>query len=118
MIVRINNQCPGNSNPTCRSNHFDIAVPGFDWSGASVSNVCQKPRNCDPHVNSGACAHGSIASCDCNSVSSSKRLQEGCRVFKGLHWGNNPEVSMEKVSCPGRQHFLYKNETETETVMV
>merc|ERR1712048_1177839 len=38
MIVRVNNQCPGSSNPACREAHFDIAVPGFDNLQYSVNN--------------------------------------------------------------------------------
>jgi len=113
MIVRINNQCPGNSNPSCRSPHFDIAVPGFDYSAASVSNVCQtNPRNCDPGVNSEVCAHGPISACNCNAVSGDPVLQNGCRVFQQLAWGDNPTVSMQATGCPGSEHFVDSNFTQ------
>lgn len=110
MIVKVNNQCPGQYNPSCTGPHFDIAVPGFDWGPASVSNVCQTaPRNCDPGVNSGVCSHGSISSCNCNSVSSDGVLQEGCRQFQQLAWGDNPDVQMQEMSCPNMEHILATN---------
>jgi len=112
MIVRINNQCPGNSNPVCKSAHFDVAVPGFDYSGASVSNVCQTPpRNCDPSVNSAVCAHGAISSCNCNAVGSDYVLQQGCRLFQQLPWGDNPSVQYSSIGCPGYEHFVDMNTT-------
>lgn len=112
MIVKVNNQCPGQYNPTCKAAHFDIAVPGFDFGPASVSNVCQtSPRNCDPGVNSGVCSHGSISSCNCNAVSGDGVLQEGCRIFQRLPWGDNPQVSMVETGCPGAEHFVESNAT-------
>jgi len=110
MIVKVNNQCPGQYNPTCTGPHFDIAVPGFDYGPATVSNVCQtSPRNCDPGVNSGVCAYGAISSCNCNAVSSDPVLQQGCRLFQQLPWGDNPQVQMQETGCPGAAHFLASN---------
>jgi len=112
MIVKINNQCPGQYNPSCTGPHFDIAVPGFDYGPSSVSNVCQtSPRNCDPGVNSGVCAHGAISDCNCNSVGSDSVLQTGCRLFQQLAWGDNPTVQMQETSCPGAENFLDFNMT-------
>jgi hypothetical protein len=112
MIVKINNQCPGSSNPTCRGNHFDVAVPGFDYGPASQSNVCQTaPQNCDPSVNSGVCANGAIDACDCSSVGSDPLLQEGCRLFQALPWGDNPDVQFEETSCPSSADVFATNFT-------
>merc|ERR1712226_1545918 len=103
---------PRTVQPNLYAPHFDIAVPGFDWGPASVSNVCQtSPRNCDPGVNSGICSHGSIGACNCNSVSSDPVLQQGCRLFQQLPWGDNPNVQMQDTSCPGAEHFLAMNGT-------
>merc|ERR1712048_1337987 len=112
MIVRVNNQCPGNSNPACREAHFDIAVPGFDNLQFSVNNQCNiPPHNCDPAIKSDLCAHGSIENCDCDSVSSDPVVSEGCRLFKGLAsaWGDNPTVTYQQVACPSAEHFVQSN---------
>lgn len=116
MVVRVNNQCPGGSNPACREPHFDIAVPGFDNLQYSVNNQCNvPPHNCDPAIRSDACAHGSIGSCNCDAVSSDPVVSTGCKLFQGLAWGDNPRVSTQKVACPSAEHFVKDN---TSSVVV
>jgi hypothetical protein len=110
MIVRVNNQCPGSGNPACREAHFDIAVPGFDNLQYSVNNQCNHaPHNCDPAINSDLCSHTSIESCDCSRVSTDPVVAEGCRLFQGLKWGDNPRVTYQKVACPASEHFIPSN---------
>merc|ERR1712151_1422112 len=98
MVVRVNNQCPGATNAACREPHFDIAVPGFDNLQYSVNNQCNvPPHNCDPGILSDHCVHVALENCDCDQVSSDPVVSEGCKLYKGLNWGDNPRVSYEKV---------------------
>jgi len=101
LVLQVNNLCPGNSNPSCRRDHFDIAVPGFDWNDASVSNTC---RQNDPALlyrgNEQACMRSPVKSCNCDAVSSDPVLVEGCKLFVELGW-DNQEVEYTEVNCPG-----------------
>jgi len=119
MVTEVNNQCPGNSNPTCKSAHFDISAPGYDYAGASVSNCCGDGKGCDTRIyGSHHCSGIPIASCDCNAVSSDQRARDGCNVFKNSGWGDNPQVSYKQVSCPSAEHFLDFNTTGGTSVVV
>ena len=43
IVVKGTNFCP-DGNPSCENgkSHFDIAAPGFDFPGASISDTCSK----------------------------------------------------------------------------
>jgi hypothetical protein len=102
VIVKVNNWCPCQYNPSCCSDHFDIAVPGFDWAAGSVSNVCQQS---DPTINYAGghqqCQNWYLGGppCDCSSVSTDPVLQKGCSLFMSLQW-DNPSVQYQEVTCP------------------
>jgi hypothetical protein len=105
LILQANNLCPGSSNPSCTRDHFDIAVPGFDWNAASVSNTC---RQTDPQVlyngNEQPCMRSPVKSCNCDRVSSDPVLVEGCKLFVELGW-DNQEVEYQQVACPGSSNL-------------
>lgn len=43
VVLKGTNFCPdGNSSCAGGKKHFDIAAPGFDFSGSSISNTCSK----------------------------------------------------------------------------
>jgi len=103
IVVKVNNWCPCQYNPSCCSDHFDITVPGFDWAAGSVSNVCsQKDKSINyvgspPHQ---VCQNWYLGQpCNCKSVSSDPLLQAGCNLFLSLKW-DNPSVDYQEVACP------------------
>lgn len=102
FVVKVDNWCPCDSNPSCCEPHFDIAVPGMDYAAASASNVCQQK---DPSIRYDkgrqACSHWpweDNSDC-CNSVSTDDQLNQACRLFVGTGW-NNPRVAYAETSCP------------------
>lgn len=100
LIVQVNNWCP-EGNAVCNGKrHFDIAVPGFDWNEASISNTCKQADKSILYYNGEqACMRSAVKSCNCARVSSDKRLVEGCRLFVELGW-NNQAVDYAPVACP------------------
>lgn len=100
MVVKIDNWCPCNGNPVCCQDHFDLAVPGFDWAAASQSNVCQqKDSSIDYSTGHQRCQNWPSEGCDCNHVSSDSRLNSACSLFIGWNC-NNCQVSYKEVACP------------------
>lgn len=104
LILKGTNFCPPvNSQCSGDKKHFDIAAPGFDWVGASLSNSCAE-REPDQLNGFESCGTWMIDSsnpnenCNCNDFTNSI-LRDGCENFKGLHW-DNPQVSYEEVECP------------------
>ena len=100
LILKATNYCPPD-NPSCANGaaHFDIAAPGFDYPGNSISNGCNSllPNDHAMHVPQ-TCAYWPNKGCDCNAISD-PTLREGCHNFLSLGW-NNPTVSYEEVGCP------------------
>lgn len=100
VVVKVDNWCPCNGNPACCQDHFDLAVPGFDYAAASQSNVCQKvDSSIDYSRGKQQCQNWPQESCNCNAVSSDSRLNSACSIFLGLNW-NNPQVSYKEIACP------------------
>lgn len=104
LVLKATNFCPP-ANQACSNGraHFDIAAPGFDFSGASLSNTCSAV---EPSESNGfsSCGNWMISSsdpnqnCDC-SLFSSHVLRAGCENFLSLGW-NNVDVAYEEVTCP------------------
>lgn len=104
LVLKGTNFCPP-ANAACSGGkaHFDIAAPGFDFAGASLSNSCTTR---EPSELSGfqSCGNWMISSqdpnqnCDCNDFSNSV-LRDGCENFKSLYW-DNPTVEYVEISCP------------------
>ena len=94
----------------CEGPHFDIAAPGFDHRGVSLSNNCEKLFGGGAAGKFFACEGWPASTCNCN-VFRDRTLREGCQNFLSLGW-NNVEVRYEKVSCPNelsRQNCWEKN---------
>jgi len=104
LVLKASNYCPP-ENLSCSGDkaHFDIAAPGFDFRGASKSNVCSS-REQDEEAGFKSCEFWMINSgdpnelCDCSSFSNPV-LENGCENFRTLYW-NNPQVEYEEVTCP------------------
>eukprot|EP00592_Proboscia_alata_P028205 CAMPEP_0194444154 /NCGR_PEP_ID=MMETSP0176-20130528/127106_1 /TAXON_ID=216777 /ORGANISM="Proboscia alata, Strain PI-D3" /LENGTH=1107 /DNA_ID=CAMNT_0039270487 /DNA_START=26 /DNA_END=3349 /DNA_ORIENTATION=+ len=104
LVLKGTNYCPTNAQH-CELGkaHFDIAAPGFDWVGASLSNSC-KEREPDQVGGFEACGTWMINSqnpnqnCDCESFTDPV-LRAGCENFRSLYW-DNPSVYYEEVTCP------------------
>ncbi|CAB9522802.1 expressed unknown protein [Seminavis robusta] len=104
VVVKATNFCPP-ANPACSNGaiHFDLAAPGFDFAGNSISNTCED-REPDEKAGFAACGGWMIDSqdpnegCDCNTFNNAV-LRDGCENFKSLQW-NNPSVQYEEVDCP------------------
>ncbi len=100
IVLKGTNYCPP-ANPSCNNQpHFDIAAPGFDYPGASISNTCTKV---EPNIQAlhppQVCAYWSSGSCNCDALQD-HTLVEGCKNFLTLQW-NNPNVYYEELSeCP------------------
>lgn len=103
LVLKATNYCPP-SNSACNGRaHFDIAAPGFDFAGASLSNTCSvvEPNEIQGFT---SCGNWMIRSsdptenCDC-SLFVSDVLRAGCENFLSLRW-NNVDVSYEEVNCP------------------
>jgi len=110
VVVKVDNWCPCNSNPSCCRDHFDLAVPGTDYAPSSASNVCQQKdssmnyakgrQNCSkwPWVDNSSC---------CNNVSSDQQLNAACKLFtETIDW-DNVEVNYNQVSCPYEEMDAY-----------
>jgi hypothetical protein len=104
LVLRGVNTCPAgnyqceNSNP-----HFDIAAPGFDWAGSSISNSCSlvEPGELDGFTSCGTWMIESSnpeSNCDCTRFNDPV-LQAGCQNFRSLYW-DNPAVTYEVTDCP------------------
>ena len=107
IILKGTNFCPP-SNVACSNGkvHFDIAAPGFDYLGNSLSNTCTQV---EPNEVAGftSCSNwmisnnnpNDITTCDCTKFIN-PTLRNGCFNFKSLYW-NNPIVEYEELSeCP------------------
>ena len=104
IVLKAANLCP-EGNPKCSGNkvHFDIAAPGFDFTPASLMNVCpsRDPGNAQGFA---ACEGWMIYSqnpdqnCDCSKFNDPV-LEAGCTNFRNLNW-DNPDVQYEAVACP------------------
>jgi len=110
MVVKVDNWCPCNSNPSCCRDHFDLAVPGTDYAPSSASNVCQQSdRSIDYSKGRQQCSHWpweDNSSC-CNSVSSDQQLNAACRLFtEVLNW-DNPDVQYTATGCPYEEMEAY-----------
>jgi len=99
IVLKIANLCPeGNSVCSGGKVHFDIAAPGFDFAGTSLSNTCNS-RNVDEAFGFNLCGNTWPAQ-DCNcGVFNDPVLEAGCNNFKSLNW-DNVQVSYERVVCP------------------
>lgn len=102
IVVKVDNWCPCNSNPSCCSPHFDLAVPGMDYAASSASNVCQqRDGSMDYSKGRQACSHWPYednSGC-CSHVSSDGQLNQACALFVATGW-DNPTVNYKAVSCP------------------
>eukprot|EP00551_Chaetoceros_affinis_P006935 CAMPEP_0203683208 /NCGR_PEP_ID=MMETSP0090-20130426/47400_1 /ASSEMBLY_ACC=CAM_ASM_001088 /TAXON_ID=426623 /ORGANISM="Chaetoceros affinis, Strain CCMP159" /LENGTH=721 /DNA_ID=CAMNT_0050552337 /DNA_START=1352 /DNA_END=3517 /DNA_ORIENTATION=- len=98
LVLKSANFCP-DGNPLCKAGpHFDIAAPGFDVRGASLSNNCEKLFGGTNAEKFFACEKWPGRGCDCD-VFSDRTLREGCQNFLSLGW-DNVQVRYERVSCP------------------
>ena len=105
LVLRAANFCPPGNAPCENGNaHFDIAAPGFDYDGASLSNTCSRLESAEAD-GFGSCGRWMIDSpdpaqnCDCDLFNNDV-LKAGCNNFRSLKW-NNPEVVYEELeSCP------------------
>jgi len=100
VIVKVDNWCPCQYNPSCCQDHFDLAVPGFDYASSSVSNVCQQ-HDSSMNYSTGhqACQNWPGQACICDDVSTDPGLNDACKIFLTLNW-DNPQVNYKAVSCP------------------
>lgn len=104
VVLKAANLCPP-ENPMCAGSntHFDIAVPGFDYTPSSFAHVCPF-REANDDAGFSACGFWMINSqnpnenCECSAFNS-PTLEAGCNNFLSLNW-NNPTVNYEAVECP------------------
>jgi len=110
VVVKVDNWCPCNSNPSCCSDHFDIAVPGTDYGPSSASNVCvQHDPSMDYSTGHQRCSHWpwEVQYTCCYAVSSDPQLNEACLLFTHeLNW-DNPTVNYQEVGCPYEEMDAY-----------
>ena len=102
LVLRGANFCP-EENPACANGiaHFDIAAPGFDFLGASLSNTCasREPEELEGFQSCGLWKIDANAGCDCSKFRN-EVLRAGCENFLSLGW-DNPTVTYEELSeCP------------------
>eukprot|EP00586_Coscinodiscus_wailesii_P004534 CAMPEP_0172486228 /NCGR_PEP_ID=MMETSP1066-20121228/14708_1 /TAXON_ID=671091 /ORGANISM="Coscinodiscus wailesii, Strain CCMP2513" /LENGTH=361 /DNA_ID=CAMNT_0013252045 /DNA_START=174 /DNA_END=1259 /DNA_ORIENTATION=- len=101
IVVKATNFCPS-GNAACENGkaHFDIAAPGFDFSGTSLSNTCTSayPGDTALHPPQVCSVSGVNGSCNCDAIQN-PTLRQGCKNFLSLGW-DNPSVVYEAVSCP------------------
>jgi len=75
IVVKGTNFCPTDNSACNNKDHFDIAAPGFDFSGASLSNSCETteagefalypPQTCGNWMIS---SQDPNANCDCDAI--------------------------------------------------
>ena len=102
LVLRAANFCPP-ENPACANGmaHFDIAAPGFDYLGASLSNTCatREPEELEGFQSCGNWKIDPNARCDCSKFKN-EVLRAGCMNFLSLDW-DNPTVTYEELAeCP------------------
>jgi len=103
LVLRGANFCPPEATHCDSGAHFDIAAPGFDVNGYSLSNNCKK---LEPTESAGfeACSMWMIGpqdpsiNCECKRFKNNV-LRKGCENFFSLGW-DNPIVEYEEVTCP------------------
>eukprot|EP00418_Pyrodinium_bahamense_P067041 CAMPEP_0179100626 /NCGR_PEP_ID=MMETSP0796-20121207/46485_1 /TAXON_ID=73915 /ORGANISM="Pyrodinium bahamense, Strain pbaha01" /LENGTH=368 /DNA_ID=CAMNT_0020798459 /DNA_START=49 /DNA_END=1151 /DNA_ORIENTATION=- len=107
-IVMKKNRCPPESHG-CHLAHMDIAVPGFDHLGVSLSNVCgdrrQRAETFLTKEQSGICGQSQAHACDCSGIPGDtperKMLRKGCELFRAWGWTHgNPLLNYQPVECP------------------
>ena len=101
IVLKVDNWCPCQYNPSCCQDHFDIAVPGFDYASSSASNVCQKR---DPSISyktgAQACQNWYLGgNCNCNAVSTDPVLNAGCSIFLSMRC-DNCQFTYAPIACP------------------
>ena len=87
-VVMKKNRCPPDSNGYgWGSNHFDLAVPGYDNLQYSTANVCGSGTPDKTYMSaaqSSVCGklyhQGSSTICDCSSLPGGD-LKDGCELF-------------------------------------
>ena len=108
IVLKGANFCPP-SNAACSTGkpHFDIAAPGFDYMGSSLSNTCAQVEpnelsgltSCNNWMISSGTDPNDSSTCDCTKFTN-PTLRAGCHNFQSLYW-NNPTVSYEELTdCP------------------
>jgi len=110
VVVKVDNWCPCQSNPSCCQDHFDLAVPGTDYAPSSASNVCQqRDGTIDYSKGRQQCSHWpweDNSSC-CNSVSSDQQLNAACKLFTEVLDWDNPNVQYTATNCPYEEMDAY-----------
>jgi hypothetical protein len=100
VVAKVDNWCPCQYNSACCKDHFDLAIPGFDYAPSSAANNCQKTdKSILYYSGHQACMYWPGQTCDCNKVSTDTHLNDACKVFLSLNW-DNPTVSYQEVTCP------------------
>jgi len=102
-VLRGANFCPPEAMHCDSGAHFDIAAPGFDVNGYSLSNNC---KYLEPKESAGfeACSMWMIGAqdpsinCECKRFKNDV-LRKGCENFLSLGW-DNPIVEYEEITCP------------------
>jgi len=112
LVLKGTNYCPPQNAPCSNGKaHFDIAAPGFDVVGFSLSNTCDTREAEEDKAGFKACGRWMIDSqdpevgCDCSAFNDDT-LRTGCQNFLSLYW-DNPTVSYEEVKCPEELNELH-----------
>jgi hypothetical protein len=68
VVLKGTNYCPPD-NPSCNGQaHFDIAAPGYDYPGASISNTCKQVGEEHALIPPQVCGYGAVGDCNCNAL--------------------------------------------------
>jgi len=114
-VVMKKSRCPPES-AGCEapSVHFDLAVPGYDNTNYSLSNVCGDKRRKQTYLTkdeSGVCASlykgPTVKNCTCAglpvSTPEQQALKRGCELFSQWGWTRgDPALEFQRVACPER----------------
>jgi len=102
FVVKVDNWCPADSNPACKTPHFDLAVPGMDYAPSSASNVCNQVDSSINYPNGRqACSHWPWEDGNgcCFGVSSDDQLNQACNLFVSVGC-DNCDVDYKETDCP------------------